>query len=47
MDLQEPSDSLSMNIWFQIHYTRASFYLVTWFYSFLRVSKELNIHHPM
>lgn len=47
MDLPEPSDSLSMNIWFQIHYTRPSFYLVTWFYSFLRVSKELNIQHPM
>lgn len=47
MDPHEPSESLSLNIWFQIPYTRASFYLVTWFYSFLKDSKELNIQHPM
>lgn len=47
MNPHEPSDSLSLNIWFQIHYTRASFYLVTWFYSFLRDSKEFSIQHSM
>lgn len=47
MDPHEPSDSLPLNIWSQIPYRRASSYLVTWFYSFLKDSKELNIQHPM